>query len=361
MRSRTLPALTGLRFVAALSVVLFHLLPRQTLAPWAAKTADFGYVTVGVFFVLSGFVLAYAYPGRAEWVPFLRARFARIYPVYALAMLVALPLFLETAQNLPDKVGPLPWEIASRFLMVQAWNPATMVHYNVPSWSLSCEAFFYLLFPIVVPLAFKITPRDVIRSLVMVGALAVLVPVVFNWAFPGISPASESAPVLLVKFHPLVRLPEFLVGVLLGRLFAAGVPKLLDWQADAFLAGALFWTLGMVAADVPYLVLHTGGLVGPSCLAIWGLASGKGVAAKTLSLPLVVLLGEASYALYILHVPVARHLTNWGFDPQSIVESVIRVLFVIAVSVLVYLKLERPARIALRKEPDPIFSPRLES
>src|SRR4051794_39466872 len=93
---RHLPALTGIRFLAAMHVVIFH------SADWASWTvpalrevASSGYVAVSMFFVLSGLILAYTYsaPSRAAVPrrPFYVARFARIYPMYALGLLLCAP------------------------------------------------------------------------------------------------------------------------------------------------------------------------------------------------------------------------------------------------------------------------------
>jgi len=78
-----LPALTSLRFFAALHVVFFHLLALKILwsTGWLKQISSIGYVGVSFFFVLSGFILVYTYAGRESTaIEFWRARFARIYP-----------------------------------------------------------------------------------------------------------------------------------------------------------------------------------------------------------------------------------------------------------------------------------------
>jgi peptidoglycan/LPS O-acetylase OafA/YrhL len=98
---QALPALTGARFVAAIVVVLFHtVLPRLGEDGLLVRLLGGGYLGVSFFFVLSGFILAYTYLHdtsalRASRRAFWRARFARVYPVYVLALVVAAPLFLK--------------------------------------------------------------------------------------------------------------------------------------------------------------------------------------------------------------------------------------------------------------------------
>src|SRR5205823_2054430 len=105
----------------------------------------------------------------------------------------------------------------------------------------------------------------------------------------------------MVLYNPLVRVPEFLAGVALGRLFALaqhrteGVARWPPWAAPA---AALGLVCGLaISASVPYAVRHNG-LLDPLCaLLIYTLAWGHGPLAAWLAHPRVVLLGEASYGL----------------------------------------------------------------
>src|SRR4051794_29809514 len=97
-----LRALTGLRFVAAMQVLLYHVYaPGSRGAPgWVRALVGSGYVGVGLFFVLSGFVLAYNYlepmeAGRVSRREFWLARLARVYPVYLLGLVAGMPVFVQ--------------------------------------------------------------------------------------------------------------------------------------------------------------------------------------------------------------------------------------------------------------------------
>ena len=140
----SLPALTGIRFFAAFYVVLFHSLPwldaHYHLATQVRIFLSNGYLSVCLFFILSGFILSYTYEGHSSGgvnrAKFWESRFARIYPVYFLSLLVALPF---SWHELSFSSG------AAVLLMVQAWNPLqpqiTGV-WNYRAWFLSVEAFF---------------------------------------------------------------------------------------------------------------------------------------------------------------------------------------------------------------------------
>ena len=157
-----LDALTSMRFVAALMVVIFHM---SSQAPFFAAVPqplhsiiDCGYVWVGFFFVLSGFILSYQYfdrvqAGQFSAREFLIARFARIYPVHLLNFLVVAGLLA---------VKTWPWEgalppggslvtlvdVGATIALVHSWVPSFALTFNFPSWSISTEFFFYLCFPV---------------------------------------------------------------------------------------------------------------------------------------------------------------------------------------------------------------------
>jgi peptidoglycan/LPS O-acetylase OafA/YrhL len=149
-RRPTLPALTGIRFFAAFYVVLFHsrpwLMSHFNLPGSLITFLGNGYLAVALFFLLSGFILSYTYAGNVEngrqHAKFWEPRFARIYPVYFLSLMLALPF--QRALPLTTKIAVLA--------MVQAWNPfrrGWTGAWNYPAWSLSVEAFFYLCFPFI--------------------------------------------------------------------------------------------------------------------------------------------------------------------------------------------------------------------
>jgi peptidoglycan/LPS O-acetylase OafA/YrhL len=90
-----LPAITSLRFFAAIHVVLFHLQCFHLITgpSWFQKFCSIGYTGVSFFFVLSGFILVYTYAGRdLSAREFCRARFARVYPAYTFSLLACAPL-----------------------------------------------------------------------------------------------------------------------------------------------------------------------------------------------------------------------------------------------------------------------------
>src|SRR5436305_6703277 len=132
-----LDSLTGLRFWFAFLVVMHHSL-QHWFGPRVYPVADFGYIGVDFFFVLSGFVLTWSCrphlrPTRFWWNPV-----ARIWPLHLTTLVLAV-VFVRSQIATPGVGGTV-----ANLLLVQAWFPAqpTYFGYNAVAWSLSCEVFF---------------------------------------------------------------------------------------------------------------------------------------------------------------------------------------------------------------------------
>ena len=152
-KSETFTALNGLRFLAALAVVIFHCAPRVggygRLPEILKNLIEEGPAAVGFFFILSGFVLAHRHLNggpRVQTPEFYWARFARLYPAYLLAFLLFLPVALQryVVNPLPGSAGRHTFVLSAVLscLMLQSWTPLAQA-WNGPSWSLSVEAFMY--------------------------------------------------------------------------------------------------------------------------------------------------------------------------------------------------------------------------
>ena len=237
MQRTQLYPLTSVRFLAALWVIVFHAAaPGRSLGPLLSRlpaafshVAATGYAAVGFFFVLSGFILAYTYQADAlDRRAFWSARVARIYPVYLLGLLTIAPALLLHARRNPGKFdgSPVGSFIASA-LLVQAWVPTWAVSWNYPAWSLSVETFFYALFPLILALLRRLDRRGlaVVMALAAFASVSLsLVPTLVG--IDGIGDATATGQVTgawaaVFKYSPPVRLPEFVFGVALGRMFLA--------------------------------------------------------------------------------------------------------------------------------------------
>lgn len=340
-RKAYLPALTGLRFFLALWVIINHLLGKGNIYEPVATALGGpleaimrrGYLAVPVFFVLSGFVLARSY-GATEWNPgslwrYLAGRFARVYPVYLLSLAIVAPFIVKSNEQ------PKAWLVAMHITLMQGW---WVGHYtagwNTPAWSLSCEMFFYLIFPILI---FVMKDRGWALTL---GAAAVACLLTQGMAVWGLSD----------QIKPLIHTPDFLMGIAAARAFdlltAGGKAPDGKWMYCIGLAGS-FLLIGyaqFLSQSIPLYVL----LRPLNALVLVGLSLGGGRVAGWLSSKPLVYLGKASYGMYILHVPILWWAVSW---PQGIIRYGY-VAVVVVVSCIVYVVLEEPANRYIRAVAD---------
>lgn len=360
-----LRSLTGLRFVAALLVLGYHALfsfpsapPRLT--PGIVRSVlGSGHVGVNLFFVLSGFVLAYTYVDREAMTTtaraFWRARFARVYPMHLVGLLAAAPLYVMAwrANRAHDAqiARELARQLAVTGALVQAWIPADAFDLNGPSWSLSVEAFFYACFPLLARVLVRMrTPAlGGLLAVAWVGALAPAV--VVGSKATGI--ASASPVDLIVLLDPVARLPDFVIGAATGMIFVrrtrpgrgSGV-----WPLLSVTCGVAVIAVLACSERLPWMALHVGLLDPLWALLLFSLACtddgpAEGRAGGGLGSAPLVLLGRASYSLYAIHKPLYYWLVrwagaghpSWGFVAAYVATS-------IALSVALWWGYEEPMR-----------------
>jgi peptidoglycan/LPS O-acetylase OafA/YrhL len=337
-----LDALTSTRFIAAFAILVFHF--GQNLWPfdrwprfWHCADAAVSY-----FFCLSGFILAYVYERKhISFFPFVAIRWARIGPVYLLALL------LVAAYAVKQDVFSIVDFVLSATLL-QAWIPSYAMVLNGPGWSLSDEWFFYLAFPAL--LAFLLRRRT---SWVVAGALSLwFLSAIVTYVF---DPYMDN-PVLrdFVAFHPLLHLPTFVLGMACGKLYLARSHELRR-RHGVLPATCAFAILAPIAISqligLPFrnVVL----IPGFAAIILYLAVNAHSPLGRLLSFKPLVQLGEISYAIYILQVPIWM---IWNFilsrlaaplSPIGVFWSFVLVLIVLAQ--LSYRFIELPIRARVKK------------
>ncbi|MFI5618066.1 acyltransferase family protein [Streptomyces sp. NPDC051567] len=352
-----LPSLTSLRFFFALGVLLCHMAfipgffagaatsPLTMVEPLATGA-------VSGFFVLSGFVLTWAYVPGERFRSFWRRRFWKIVPNHVLAWSLAVLFFAVTTAVPPTvmHVGDSPGAALASLFLVQTWVPdgGWFFSFNAPAWSISCEAFFYALFPAAFALLRRIPASRLWRAWAAFAAVTLLLPLLAT-AIPG-PPLYDWIPVnrnsvWFIYVFPPVRMVEFCLGILTARLVQAGRwPRMRRvWTGAPVLVMLLVlpflpiqYTLGMAMAAPLALVV-----------AALALADIEGRSRYLLS-PRLITLGEASFALYMIHFPLmltVRHMLGVERTFTAATGAVIVIgLFVasIALSLVVHRYYELP-------------------
>jgi peptidoglycan/LPS O-acetylase OafA/YrhL len=349
-----LHALTGLRVFAALAVYMSHLRVPESAPDWLRSLCQNGSAGVTFFFILSGFVLTLNYHDRLRtrrqlW-NYAVARFARIYPVYLVVL--TWPVVHLWAQNALAK-----WQLLEHLLLLQAWDPDVHVAMGFvgPAWSISVELFLYATLPLLVPLVRLLDRRTwtlvtwIALVLVAVAAVAFLFESVGHGALPMTDPASSHR---WLYRTPLFRLGDFLVGILAARLYmrlrnGRAAQRLGSWLIPSSLAGTV-----LVAAQ-PALVSSTWTMdaaFAPLAAAlILGLAlAPRHPASRLMALPLVVFLGEASFAFYLVHqsviVLVGAGAWTGGVSSRTVALEAVNLGLAVVVAIGLYVGVERPAR-----------------
>jgi len=354
-----LKPLTSLRFIAAFWVLLYHFKDHLGLGMGQFGLVADGYLGVDLFFTLSGFILAHVYltsfeGGRFGYGGFLKNRIARVYPMH-LAALAAMLVLFAGATAMGAGVGSpdaFKWsDLPAHLFMVHAWGTTAAVGWNFPSWSISAEWAAYLLFPLIAALALK-AQRWAGAFAIGALALCLLSFVVLDNLSAVLPGVGQNFSQMTAQIGALRILPSFLLGVALyafGRNHAA--PKSWAWPIVCVSAG---WIVAVTSFGW-WEGLVWFGLAG----LLYGLAetSRHGVDAP-MSSRAVVFLGAASYALYMIHLPIDivwfHALERLGVMETS--DLLVRIGAVVGVfiacisaAVVAYLCVEEPARKLIRK------------
>jgi len=356
---RRLPGLTGLRIVAALAVYMNHVGAPAGSPALLDSFMTSGYSGVTIFFVLSGFVLSFNYfeslrkPTPAGLYNYFVARFARVYPLYALVL-----LYFVLKQHAFGITIDGWWQHA---LAIQGWNPDVMkaFSFDAPAWSVGVEFFLYACFPLLIlPLARLRSVRSILVTAAGISLAMLALAAWFELSGKADLPFTDPSSAHRWLYRtPLTRLGDFALGILAARLFvqvgghaiAARVARPLTWLSIGMIVAAMAWPAMVLSAwswDVAIAI--------PAALLIFALAAAPlTLPARALSIPAVVLLGEASYAFYLIHWP-AIFFFDAGQWANSVTPSI--VLYeafvlgaILAFAVGVHMTVEQPARRYLRR------------
>jgi peptidoglycan/LPS O-acetylase OafA/YrhL len=382
-----LDVIDGMRGVACMYVVLYHVFllwpvaqhevdGRMSVLRFLTSFAAYGHIGVDIFLAISGFCLflpicrAAAADGALVSVPpflrFLVRRARRILPAYIAVVVLfsALPWWSTWAVFVQDM--PAPVDVGTHLLMIHNLLPQTILRIDGPLWSLALEAQIYLIFPLAIVL-FRVFGAT--RFIVGVLTASVVYRfVMWDW-FAARTMSLES------QFVVMNSVPGRFFEFALGMLAAYLLTRSLRSHQRAWLKVSVLVIL-TVGPLVAYLADKAFGERSPIPTLGWGLvAFGLIVAATHGWIPLlhalrwrpVVLVGAASYSIYLLHEPLLR-LTGGFVATLGTAPVVALVLFVLTVGPIIlllsfgwFLVFERPflraRRATVRSEVVPIPSP----
>lgn len=347
---REIKALTSLRGIAALMVVLQHFsatAQRQAVTN-IPSLVPHGYMAVSLFFVLSGFIMAYTYQqdfdlrGLRAMPSFLLKRAARVLPlntVVVLGIVVAGAVSQAlSGHNIFHDSANLLYDVVCNLLLVQAFGLG--MNLNGPSWSICTEFAAYLLFPALLACAFS--RRTAVVPAALAASVGALIVTAFHHPRLGLDIAGISGELALC-------FSLFVLGLFTCRVTrnprAAAILRAdwLTWLAAGWIAACLLLRLDLPAA-----------IAFPPLVAT--LACNSGTVARLLSTRVPYFLGEISFSIYLIHDPCrplalailrALHPAQLAMLP-ALGFALIASLLVIPLAWVAYVAVERPGRRVVR-------------
>lgn len=316
-----------------------------------------GYLSVSFFIMLSGFVLAYNYAGRAregklDKVRFWKARFTRLYPVYLLSLVLGYGTFLgERAAHthLMFWMGTILTP-----LLLQGWIPEIATFGNTPAWTMSAEAAYYVIFPWIAavrPPARLAGHLWRLAGLWVLGMLPGALYAIYNPdGIPHVDRFSTGPWLQALKFTPLPHLASFTFGVLLASLDEV-MERTGLLRVILGLAGFAGIYAILVSGRVPYALIHDGLLMPLFGFLILGLA-GTNPLAKLFGFRAFVFVGESSYCLYLMHFNLWNLLHASGLLPAlglARFDPWLSYAILVGLGLLTLHMVEKPAQKILRR------------
>lgn len=341
--------LTSLRFLFAFMVFTSHLSflkeSENEAWRWIYNNVFYeGYIGVSFFFILSGFILAYKYENaflnkRVSKQQFYIARFARIYPLHLFTFILAIPLTIQTFFS-DEKIWLI--KALTNSALLQSYIPIKNIYFsfNAPSWSISDEMFFYLLFPFIVLLLYRIFQNRYKKilffaSILLFPLLTLVVPKEYFHAF--------------FYIHPFFRIIDFVLGIGLYLIFEKG--SILRWNMNynilEILSIFVLILFLLFHSSVPKVARYSYYYWLPMGLIIFIFAFQRGIISKFLSKKIFFYLGEISYGFYMFHGLVLAYFVRINrkilyLENEFLIIGIVFVLTLISSSVS-YRFIETPA------------------
>ena len=328
--------LAGIRGVGAAWVFIFHL--NIAMTDRVVPVVRAGYVGVDLFFLLSGFVLAHACRGTSGWTAgdylhFIQARVARIFPLHLFCLLALLGVVLAWpgfAASFPDRADRFSaGAFIAGALLIQNWVHSMATSWNTPAWSLSAEWFGYLALPAVVVLTRRVS-----------GTAAIALGYACLGAFLLTLAAQGETSIGSIGQMGVLRMAcEMACGCFLYRAFSQG------WRVGNLggLAGLCLFGTGVLVPPADRLAL----LAIP--LLVASAAENGTVLSRALSTRPAVFLGEISFSIYMTHWIILEAVTlalppTTGLNAMTLLRIAAIGALVVAASMLTHRLVELPSQ-----------------
>lgn len=325
-----IPALTGIRAIAAGIVFLGHMI--ESHRHEIPDTLEYGWTGVSMFFALSGYLFTWRYAdalldGSFRWGRYIKRRLVRIYPLTTVIILI----------SVLTQFGRYQWtDIALHLALLHSWVPSFRFTINSPMWTLTLEENYYLLAPFLITLFTKLQIRLKELQPVLLMVVGAWITTMF------VSTTSTTFYINALEMLTGIRDNEAWTFTVLGRvpdfasgMFAAIVARTYLARGKhsgdlVVLGGVLLYVICInliIAHGGPRIAGHEllgtlgfRGIAIASAIIFYGLHAG-GYVARFLSTSTMLRLGECSFALYLIQFLPVGAIKNIGMFTQRTLEA----------------------------------------
>ena len=288
-----LPNVTFFRFIAALWIVFYHFGATLTDNTVLNRVVSNGFQAVSFFYVLSGFIMAYLYYSsflnkQFQFFQVWKARFARIYPAYFVALICCLFFYLYWGTDFKFLDGIV------EFLCVQTWTWSSFPGYNYPDWSISVEFFFYFIFPFLMK-----------KFVTLSTKLIIWIVFLFWLTTQSLYNLIDFDSQKIFEDFPLFHLSSFVFGVFGGILFFRYNSLLMKLNFTKLFISILSISILLISVHFVFDIKENIGLYAPIFLMlIFVLVIDRTFFSTLFSNKIADYLGEISFSIYIFQYPV---------------------------------------------------------
>lgn len=336
-----LTSLNGIRFIAAISVFLFHSTLGPILAPFSDPQVSHwyyvifsksGWVSVSMFFILSGFVMGWSSRPVDHPLRFYKRRFAKIYPVNVVVMVIVVATGVISFRR-PDIWLP-------DLFLVQSWIPRAenYIGGNTPSWFLCSIILFYIIFPFVFRWV-KALPADKLWTTIFICYLGMIISqVIIFYAtrhetpLPGWPFKVGEIEWWLSYTFPLTRVFEFVIGLVLSRIILEGYFIRISTVTSTLLVAVSY----IIDVNLPFQFSYNLITLYPLVFLLGSLTVGDIRGKKSfLNLPVMQWLGNISFGFYMIHFTILILLKRRaGGEKFNLPDGILILVFAAVVSVI---------------------------
>lgn len=340
---RMLPGIDGLRGIAILGVVLYHLFP---------QTVKGGFIGVVIFFVLSGYLITDS--SEKSWAQdnfavgaFYKRRLTRLYPklVVVLAITVAFMTLFD-----PKLLGGMRSELASVVLGYNNWwqiakNSSYFERLNNSSpfthlWYLAIELQFYLVWPLVYKAVRSVNSK--VLNYIAVLTVGVLALASWGWMCYSYDPLKDPTRVYYgtdtrifsVLLGVWLRLMQSLTGHRILSRLGVNLSRFVVFISTAGLLG-MMWIVDAQNPLTYYLYLFLASLL--FLIILWGAACPQLAVGRCFQIPPLVWLGKLSYEIYLVHYPVMLFYSRYISEDKTWQHILIQTAFILTISGVIHI------------------------